>query len=156
MKCSLVQSIMTSLWKCCTTNLHMRQFFLTPSLIGSINARTFILKSAGSSHGVNLQVLDLRIKSTPLQYASSVATLSGKSVVLVIYMLPVQIRVGNFLFVCSVLCTICSGESKFTSKRSSTSFSYNTHNLHCLLVFHIIQWNKTQTMILRNEEWKLH
>ncbi len=43
MKCSLVQPIMISLWKCYTTNLHMRLFCLTPSLIGSINARIPIL-----------------------------------------------------------------------------------------------------------------
>ena len=43
MKCSLAQPFMTSLWKYRTTNLHIRLFFLTHSLIGSINARILIL-----------------------------------------------------------------------------------------------------------------
>ncbi len=44
MKYSLVQPIVLSLWKCCTTNLYIWDPFLyTPSLIGSINDRKFIL-----------------------------------------------------------------------------------------------------------------
>ena len=40
---SLVKPIMISLWKHWITNLHMRLFYLTPSLIGSINDKLFRL-----------------------------------------------------------------------------------------------------------------
>ncbi len=42
-KCSFVKPVMTRLSKCSIKNLHMRLFFLTPSLIGSINHRIFLL-----------------------------------------------------------------------------------------------------------------
>ena len=46
--------MMIRLSKCSIKSLHMRLFFLTPSLIGSIDDKIFILTilTAGSSHGV--------------------------------------------------------------------------------------------------------
>ncbi len=68
MKCLLIQPIMVSLWKCCTTNLYMRLFFLTPSLIGSINARIFIL--------TNWQVVHIGLKCHSVTQASSFFAIS--------------------------------------------------------------------------------
>ena len=40
---NVVKQLWYSLAKCCNTNLHMRLFFLTPFLIGSINDTKFLL-----------------------------------------------------------------------------------------------------------------